>query len=350
VTQGEQPALLWKSLMAAGAHINFGIPTFKWVNEAKGKAAVFCVIIGFSEEKTDNDLNQYLLKAPVIFIESRQHPLCDVPEIGIGNQPIDGGNYLFTESEKTEFLLKEPQAAKWFRPWIGADEFINGYTRHCLFLRDCPINELRKMSKVMLLVESVQKYRLASVRKNTLKLANTPIRFQTENIPNSKYIIVPEVSSDKRTYIPIGFLSPDILASNLVKIIPNATLYHFGILTSIVHMAWVRAVCGRLGTGYRYSKDIVYNNFPLPDVTEKQELETAKVAHAILDVRKYFEPASLADLYDPLTMPPELLKAHQALDRAVMKLYEIPPDTAEPEIVAALMQRYQNLTANTTIF
>ncbi|MDR0671449.1 MAG: methylase, partial [Oscillospiraceae bacterium] len=342
ISQGEQPAILWKPLLASGVHINFGIPTFKWSNEAKGKAAVHCVIVGFSRAQTDPNINPYLIQAPNVLIESRQRPLCDAPEIGIGNQPIDGGHYLFTEAEMNAFIAKEPKSAPYFRKWIGSDEFINGYFRYCLLLRDCPLNELRQMPECMKRVEAVRDFRLESKRASTLKLADTPLRFQGENIPASSYIVVPEVSSEKRRYIPIGFLPPEILASNLVKIIPNATLYHFGILTSNVHMAWVRAICGRLEMRYRYSKDIVYNNFPWPDATEDQKEHIGQLAQGILDARAKFAPASLADLYDPLTMPPELLKAHQNLDRAVMRLYGFTPGkTSEADCVAALMERYQ---------
>jgi len=344
ITQGEQVAFLWKPLMECGIYINFGIPTFKWSNDAKGKAAVHCVIVGFSYFKTSPNINPYLIEAPTVFIESRQHPICKVPEIGIGNKPIDGGNYLFTALEKDEFLKKEPQAIKWFRPWIGADEFINGYTRFCLLLKYCPPNELRKMPEAMKRIEAVRNYRLASKSDGTRKIANTPLRFHVENIPNTNYIVIPEVSSERRIYIPLGFVSPDVLSSNLVKIMPNATLYHFGILTSNVHNAWMRAICGRLKSDYRYSKDIVYNNFPWPDTPDEQKVIIEKLAQSILDARALFPESSLADLYDPLTMPPELLKAHQNLDRTVVKLYGFAnKDTTETEIVAALMERYQNI-------
>jgi hypothetical protein len=342
VAQGEQPSILWKPLMDRGVYINFGIPTFKWSNEARGKAAVHCVIIGFSYIKTEQ-INQYLLNAPIVFIESRQHPLCSVPEIGIGNKPIDGGNFLFTKAEKDDFIRKEPESAKWFRSWIGSDEFINGYTRYCLWLGECPPNELRKMPEAMKRIEAVHQFRLESKSEPTRKLAERPTHFHVENMPTGNYVVIPEVSSERRVYIPIGFMSPETLCSNLVKIVPNATLYHFGILTSNVHMAWTRTVCGRLKSDYRYSKDIVYNNFPWPDVLDDQKAEIEKLAQDILDVRALFPQSSLADLYDPLTMPPKLLKAHQNLDRAVMKLYGFSPKVTEPEIVAALMKRYQRL-------
>ena len=343
ISQGEQVAILWKPLMEHGIHINFGIPTFKWSNEAKGKAAVHCVIVGFSYSKTEPNINPYLLEAPTVFIDSRSKPLCDVPEIGIGNKPIDGGHYLFTEDEKAEFLKKEPQAEKWFRQWIGADEFINGYKRYCLWLGDCPPNELRTMPEAMKRVDAVKNFRLESKSEGTRKIADKPRRFHVENMPKSNYIVIPEVSSERRRYIPIGFLPPDILSSNLVKIIPDATLYHFGILTSSVHMAWTRAVCGRLKSDYRYSKDIVYNNFPWPATSDAQKEEIGKLAQTVLDARSLFPDSSLADLYDPVSMPPELLNAHQGLDRAVMLMYGFRKEMAEAEIVGELMGLYRGM-------
>lgn len=361
ITQGEQVALLWKPLMERGIVINFAYRTFKWWNEAKGKAQVHCVIIGFSFMETNrkriyegkkksvaSNINPYLIDAPNVFIESRTTPLCGTPPIGMGNQPIDDGNYLFTKEEMKAFLKIEPQAKKWFRPWIGADEFINGYQRYCLWLGHCPPPELKKMREVMKRVHAVQKFRQESKRTSTKKLANFPTRFQTENIPSKSYIVIPEVSTERRNYIPMGFMKPRTLCSNLLRLMPNGTLYHFGILTSVVHMAWTRAVCGRLGTGYRYSKDIVYNNFPWVDAMDKQKATIEKLAQSVLDARAKFPDSSLADLYDPLTMPKELLKAHQALDRAVLKLYKFKQDMSESEIVAKLMEMYQKLTTTPT--
>jgi len=289
------------------------------------------------------NINPYLVDAPDVFIESRKAPLCDVPHIGIGNKPIDDGNYLFTETGKDKFLRIEPQAGKWFRPWIGSDEFINGYTRHCLWLGDCPPSELRDMPEAMKRVEAVRQFRLKSKSAPTRRLADTPRRFHVENMPETNYVIVPRVSSERRAYIPIGFLPPGVLTSDSAHIIPGATPYHFGVLTSCVHMAWVRAVCGRLGMSYRYSKDIVYNNFPWPDATEAQKAEIEKLAQAVLDARARYLDSSLADLYDPLAMPPELLWTHRALDATVMGLYGYKRDTPEPEVVADLMGRYQGL-------
>lgn len=358
IAQGEQVAILWKPFFDKGIHIHFAYRTFKWSNEAKGKAAVHCVIVGFGMQKqTDNfivnndtrhkaeNINGYLIDASNICIESRKKPLCAVPEIGIGNKPIDGGYYLFTEAEKNEFVKKEPLSEKYFRKWLGSEEFINGKVRYCLWLGDCPPSELKSMPECLKRVEAVKKYRLASKSAPTRKLADKPRRFHVENMPTSEYIVIPEVSSENRYYIPLGFLSPDILSSNLVKIIPNATLYHFGILTSSVHMAWTRAVAGRLKSDYRYSKDIVYNNFPWPEADGKQKATIEPLAQAVLDARALFPESSLADLYDPLTMPPELLKAHQKLDRAVMKLYGFKANMAEAEVVAKLFERYQRLVA-----
>ena len=356
ISQGEQVAILWEPLFSKGIHINFAYRTFKWSNEARGKAAVHCVIIGFGmqersekyifENDTRNNagnINAYLVDAPNVFIESRKKPLCAVPEIGIGNKPIDGGYYLFTEEEKNEFIKKEPLSEKYFRKWLGSEEFINGKERYCLWLGDCEPAELKKMPECLKRVDEVRKYRLASVSAPTRKLANTPRRFHVENMPDTDYIVIPEVSSENRYYIPIGFLSPDILSSNLVKIIPNASLYHFGILTSAVHNGWMRAVAGRLKSDYRYSKDIVYNNFPWPDVNDTQKAKIKTLAQAILDARAIYPNSSLADLYDPLTMPPELLKAHRALDVEVMKLYGFPADMTEAEVVAKLLELYQQL-------
>jgi len=356
ITQGEQVALLWKPLFEAhGIKIDFAYRTFQWTSAARGKAAVHCVIVGFSHgsaktKKTIFDgeveteaanINPYLFDAPNVFIESRSRPICDVPEIGIGNKPIDGGNYLFTEEEKNEFVKKEPQAEKWFRKWIGSDEFINRYFRYCLWLGDCPPDELRKMPESMKRIEAVRQFRLNSTSEGTRKLAESPRRFHVENMPKSNYIVIPKVSSEKRKYVPIGFLTPETLASDLVFLIPNATLYHFGILTSNVHMAWVRAVCGRLKSDYRYSKDIVYNNFVWPETTEAQKTAIEKLAQGVLEARALFPGSSLADLYDPLAMPPELLKAHRALDRAVMQAYGFSVrDMTEQSCVAELMKRY----------
>ena len=359
VSQGESVANLWKPLFESGVHIDFAHRTFRWDSEAKIKAHVHCVIIGFNcapnsaprvlytsdRSQIVHNINGYLLDAENVFVENRSKPLCNVPEIGIGNKPIDGGNYLFTKDEMDEFLQKEPAAKAYFKPWYGSQEFINRCPRYCLWLGDCPPNELRKMPECVKCVEAVRQLRLASKSAGTRKLADTPTRFHVENMPSGTYVVIPEVSSEKRKYVPMGFMTPNILCSNLVKIVPNATLYHFGVLTSNVHMAWMRAVCGRLKSDYRYSKDIVYNNFPWPTPTDEQKAKIEQTAQNILDARALYPDSSLADLYDETTMPPELRKAHQQNDKAVMRAYGFDiKTTTETSCVAELMRMYQHLT------
>ena len=349
---------MWKPLFEGGVHIDFAHRTFRWDSEAKMKAHVHCVIVGFSVAPNNKpkvifssdrpqvvqNINGYLLDADNIFVESRSKPICDIPEIGIGNKPIDGGNYLFTKEEMIDFLQKEPDAKKYFKPWYGSQEFINRCPRYCLWLGECAPNELRKMPECMKRVEAVRQFRLESKSAGTRKLAETPTRFHVENMPKSTYVVIPEVSSEKRKYVPMGFMTPDIFCSNLVKIVPNATLYHFGVLTSNVHMAWMRAVCGRLKSDYRYSKDIVYNNFPWPAPTDAQRAKIEQTAQAILDARALYPDSSLADLYDETTMPPELRKAHQENDKAVMRAYGFDiKTTTETSCVAELMRMYQKL-------
>ena len=357
ICQGEQVANLWQPLMADGLQINFAHRTFRWDSEATLKAHVHCVIVGFSyldnKERIiyDNDkaikvgyINGYLIDAPNVFIESRQHPLSDVPEIGIGNKPIDGGFYLFSKEERDEFIKTEPISIAYFRPFLGATEFLHNTPRYCLWLGDCSPAELRKMPHCLERIAAVREYRLSSNSAGTRKLADTPTRFHVENMPETTYILVPRHSSENRRYVPMGFLSPDILTSDAVQIIPDATLYHFGILESNVHMAWMRAVCGRLKSDYRYSKDVVYNNFPWPNPTDEQKAKIEETAQAILDARALYPDSSLADLYDELTMPPELRKAHQDNDRAVMRAYGFDVKTmTESLCVAELFKRFQEI-------
>ena len=291
------------------------------------------------------NINAYLLDAPNVFIESRTKPLCDVPKIGIGNKPIDGGNYLFTQEEKSEFMKQEPNAAQYFRPWYGAEEFIHQRPRYCLWLGDCTPAELMQMPHALKRVRAVRELRLNSKSEGTRKLADKPTRFHVENMPKGTYIIIPSTSSERREYIPMGFMPPTSIASNAVHLIPDATLYHFGILESNVHMAWMRAVCGRLKSDYRYSKDIVYNNFPWPEASEEQKARIEQTAQAILDARALYPDSSLADLYDELTMPTELRQAHQQNDRAVMQAYGFAVKSAftESKCVAELFHLYENL-------
>jgi len=259
ITQGEQVTLLWKPLMAKGVYINFGIRTFKWSNEAKGKAAVYCVIAGFSHNKTEPNINQYLLEAPSIFIESQSTPLCDVPQMDFGNMPNDAKGLLsnYSTDQKTEIVLAHPETEKWFKKLVGAEEFINNIDRWCLWLKGVSPSEITKSSFLKNVLTKIRDARAKSSREATKKLAETPYLFGEIRQPNAQYIIIPSVSSERRKYVPIGFLSPEVIVNNSVQIIPDASLYHFGVLTSSVHMAWMRAVCGRLKSDYRYSKDIV---------------------------------------------------------------------------------------------
>ena len=365
ITQGEQVGILWSELLRLGVKIHFAHRTFSWSNEARGKAAVHCVIIGFALHDTDGktiydyedikgeahalearNINPYLVDALDLVLFSRNLPLCNVPEIGIGNKPIDDGNYLFTPEEKAAFLKQEPKAKQWFRRWIGSDEFINNYERWCLWLGDCPPEELRQMPEAMKRVEAVRAFRMASKSAPTRKLADTPTRFHVENIPDKPYLVIPEVSSERRNYIPMSFMKPSTLASNLVKIVPHATLYHFGFLTSTMHMAWVRYVCGRLKSDYRYSAQIVYNNFPWPDKpTDKQREAIEKATQAVLDARAAHPGSSLADLYDPIAMPPDLRRAHQVLDKAVDAAYGKKSFSSDAERVALLFELYHKYTS-----
>jgi hypothetical protein len=388
ITQGEQVGILWRLLFQQyGIRIHFAHRTFRWSNEARGKAAVYVVIVGFAVlepehvqlfdyDNPDSEahlqsaahINPYLIDARDVFIESRQNAIATVPEIGIGNKPIDGGNYLFSIEERDNFIKEEPDAKKYFRKWIGSDEFINGYERWCLWIGDANPADLKKMPLVLERIEAVRKLREASPSKPTQKLASVPTRFHVENFSKTEYVVIPKVSSERRKYIPIGFLKPSVMASDLVFMIPDAKLYHFGVLTSQMHMAWVRTLCGRLKSDYRYSKDIVYNNFPWPEnPTDKQVKAIETAAQKVLDVRAEFmspppapprmrgggpegrggdKPgASLADLYDPLTMPPKLVKAHNELDKAVDLAYRPYPFPNDAKRMEWLFELYEKYTA-----
>ncbi|WP_242042871.1 DNA methyltransferase [Trichormus variabilis] len=366
ISQGEQVGILWNILFINyKIKIHFAHRTFKWSNEAKRNAAVYCVIIGFANfdisekrlfeyedinsephEIKAKNINPYLVNGTDTTIQRRQKPLSDVPEIGIGNKPIDGGNYLFTTPEKDEFIKIEPKSAKWFRKWLGSDEFINNRERWCLWLGECPPNELRQMPHALKRVEAVKQVRLSSKSLPTQKLASTPTRFHVQNMPQTDYLLVPSVSSENRKYIPIGFINKEVITSNLCLIISKATFYHFGILTSEMHMTWVKYVCGRLKSDYRYSKDIVYNNYPFPEnVNDKQKQKVETAAQAVLEIREKYLDSSLADLYDPLTMPPDLVKAHQILDKAVDLCYRPQPFVNELNRIEFLFSLYEALNA-----
>ena len=366
ITQGEQVGALWSVLLSSyKVRIHFAHQTFKWSNDAKGVAAVYCVIIGFGAtdpsaktiyeyetvrsapfERAASNINPYLVDAPDTVVRSSQTPICpNVPAIGIGNKPIDGGHYLFTTAEKDAFISSEPDSAKYFRRWIGADEFLNGYERWCLWLGDVAPSTLRSMPHVMARIDKVRQTRLASKSAPTRKLADTPTRFHVENIPSASYLVIPKVSSERRHYIPIGYEEPSTLSSDLLFIVGDVTYYHFGVLSSLMHMSWVRYTCGRLKSDYRYSKDIVYNNFPWPEnVSDKSKSQVELCAKQVLTVRSHYPESTLADMYDPLSMPHALLKAHQELDRAVDRLYSSKPFTSESTRIAFLFELYEKYT------
>ena len=357
ICQGELVPLLWKPLFEEyDIHIDFAYRTFRWNSESTQKASVHCVIVAFSQSKETRkkiifstlgvkeevkNINAYLLGGTNVFVESRNKPMCDVPPIRKGNQPTDGGNLIIEGNQLEEFLEKEPLAKPYIKKLVGAKEYINNIPRYCLWLKGTSPNILRQMPLVLERIKRVREMRLASPDAATRKLADTPSVFRETNNPDT-FIIVPSVSSENRRYIPLGFLNGDTIPTNLVLIIPNATIYHFGVLTSNVHMAWMRAVCGRLEMRYRYSKEIVYNCFPWPSPTDAQRKKIETTAQAILDARALYPESSLADLYDEVTMPPELRKAHQMNDKAVMEAYgfKVGKDFTESDCVARLMEMY----------
>lgn len=358
ITQGEQVASVWKPLYERfGVHIDFAHRTFRWDSEASLKAHVHCVIVGFSEAANDaqrviydegsvmevDNINFYLFAAPDIFIESNKVPLCNVPKMMTGNRPADGGALIIEAADYDDFIANEPNAKKYIKRLIGAQEFINNKMRYCLWLVEVSPAELRKMPEVMKRVAICKENRLNSPDAGRRKLADTPTIFRETNNPDTA-IIIPEVSSERRKYIPIGFENADTICTNKIQLIPNGELYHFGIVTSNVHMAWMRAVCGRLKSDYDYSMKIVYNNFPWPSPTPAQKERIEKTAQAILDARALYPDSSLADLYDELTMPVELRKAHRANDKAVMEAYGFWGRlNSEAACVAELMKIYQKL-------
>ncbi len=365
ITQGEQVAAIWKPLMEQyGIQIDFAYRTFRWDSEADIKAHVHCVIIGFSLKDTigipkgyekriylsDNqiitakNINGYLMDAPNVFIEKRTNPLCDVPPFVRGCQPTDDGNFILTEEEKNELLRKEPQAELFIRPFMMGKDFINRKPRYCLWLVGANPALLRRCPMVIERIEKVRAFRLKSTKAATRQKADTPTLFDEIREPQSNYIALPKVSSENRRYIPMDYLTPDIIPGDKLFCMQGASLYHFGVMMSNVHMAWMRATCGRLEMRYSYSNTIVYNNFPWCQPTDEQKAKIEQTAQAILDARAKYPDCSLADLYDEVTMPPELRKAHQDNDRAVMAAYGFSPKMTESECVAELFKMYQELT------
>lgn len=360
ITQGEQVAPLWNGLFNNyHIHLDFAYRTFIWDSEANEKAHVHCVIIGFSvnhhgekhlyengECIVCKNISPYLIDAPDIFIQSRSTPISKVPSMILGNKPADGGNLILTGQEKEEIIKREPALASYIHPYMGAVEYINKRERYCLWLKDIKPNILRNSRELMRRIEAVKEMRLSSTAAPTRAKAETPHLFFFISQPTTNYLLVPSTSSQRRRYVPIGFLTPDIIASNSATIVPNASLYHFGVLISNVHMSWLRTVGGRLKSDYRYSNSVVYNTFPWPDPTESQRKKIEETAQAILDARSLYADSSLADLYDPLTMPPELRKAHSNNDRAVMAAYGFSIKMTEAECVSELMNLYEALIRN----
>jgi len=365
ISQGEQVSILWSELFNKfHTKIHFAHRTFKWSNEARGNAAVHVVIIGFSNfdinEKMifeyDNiskepheirakNINPYLTEGKDIFIESRGKPIHSYPEMIKGSQPTDGGNLLLEQNQYEELIFKEPNAKKWIKPFVGSQEFINGQYRYCLWLKGIMPNELRSMPLVIERIEKVKESRLKSPTPSVREFSKFPHLFTQDRQPSTNYLVIPEVSSINRNYIPIGFLSPEIICSNKLQIISNASLWMFGVLQSNMHMTWTRYICGRMKSDFSYSPQ-VYHNFPWPEnLTDKQKEVVEKAAQQVLDARLQFPKSSLADLYDPNTMPPALVKAHQQLDKAVDLCYRPQPFINETKRIEFLFELYDNYTA-----
>ena len=361
ITQGEQVPILWKSLIDDGVHIDFAHRTFRWDSEAKIKAHVHCVIVGFSiapltkskqlftSERVTfvENINPYLVDGPTVLIDSRKRTLCDVPNVVFGSMPNDGGHLSdYSAEEKNAIVAEHPEAADMFKRFLGATEFLHNKERWCLWLKGISPAQLRKAPKILEAVSAVKEMRENSNREATRKLAQTPALFGEIRQPETEYIIIPRHSSQNRRYIPIGFVSPEIICGDANLLMPDASLFHFGVMLSNVHNAWMRTVCGRIKSDYRYSVNVVYNNFPWPTPTDAQKAKIEQTAQAILDARALYPDASLADLYDEAVMPPELRKAHQQNDKAVMQAYGFDiKTTTEASCVAELMKLYQQLTA-----
>lgn len=368
ICQGEQTGILWSILFKKyNVKIHFAHQTFKWSNEAKGLAGVYCIIIGFGTEDVNDkylfeyrdikgepiktkvkNINPYLLEAKDIVITNRTKPICNVPPMMYGSKIVDDGHLLMTDEEKKEFLKAEPNAKKFVKPILSGDEFINGKKRWCLWLKDALPNEIKALPKVMERVKKVKEFRLLSKKQQTINSASTPTLFAEIRQPTSNFLLIPRTSSENRAYIPFGFFSKNFIVSDSCTALPNATLYTFGILTSHMHMTWVRYTCGRLESRFRYSNTIVYNNFPFPlEPTPKKKKEVEDCAQNVIDIREeYFSKgSSLADLYDPNTMPSDLIKAHEAVNKAVDKCYRDAPFTTEPKRMEYLFNLYEDYTA-----
>lgn len=360
ISQGGQVLSIWKPLKDKyNIHIDFAYKTFIWNSEANLKAKVHCIITGFSSfenkkekilydgdnHKIVEQINFYLNEGPIVFIEPSSKPLKDVPEMFRGDDPVDGGYLILTEEEKETLTKEEPIVKKYIRPYMMGKDFIDRKPRYCIWLVNADISEIRKCKSIIDRIEKVKEFRLQSKSSSTVKLAETPMLFMRRKEYNNGYVAIPKVSSQRRKYIPIDYLDGNIIPGDKLFVVESSTLYFFGILNSNVHMAWTRAICGRLKSDYSYSNTIVYNNFPWPNPKDKQKENINKTAQGILDARALYPKASLADLYDELTMPPELRKAHQQNDIAVMEAYGFDwHKMTESDCVAELMKMYQEMT------
>lgn len=365
ITQGQQVGALWPYLLSHGFQFKFAHRTFKWTNEARGKAAVYVIIIGFSCQPCSpmhlfhyedlageplqveaSQISPYLVDMDPVIIDERTHPLCDVPPMVNGSKPTDGGHLIFTAAEKDEFLARWPEAAPFIRPLMGSEEFLNGWQRYCLWLHGVSPHEYRAIRGVMERIEAVRSFRAASEKEATRRDASRPAVFAEIRQSPWPYAVIPRVSSETRFYAPCGYVEPDVIVTDSVTQLPNGSPWHFGVIQSHMHMAWMRQVCGRLEGRYRYSNKIVYNNFPWPDAPAALQQRVEEAARAVLAAREPFlaQGCSLADLYDPNTMPPDLLKAHQALDKAVDACYGRKTFASELDRVRFLFERYVQLT------
>ncbi len=374
IAQGEQVGVLWSEMYRLGMHIQFAHRTFRWSNEARGNAAVHCVIVGFGsddagkkrlfeyahgsdepQEILADRVNPYLVDAPEVLLDRRSAPLCDAPQMVFGSKAVDFGFFMLDEQERGSLIASEPAAQRWIKPCLGGEDFLNGGTSWCLWLKGIQPQDLRAMPLVAARVEAVRSARKASKKAPTRQLADFPTVFGEDRQPSQVYLVVPKVSSERRTYVPLGFLGPEYITTPTVLVIPGATIPQFGVVQSLMHMAWMRYTCGRMKSDYQYSNTIVYNNFPWPEpLDDKARSAIEAAAQAVLDARAAFPDSTLADLYDPLSMPPALVKAHQQLDRAVDAAYtavekaagrKAPKLGTDAERVAFLFERYQALTS-----
>jgi hypothetical protein len=367
IVQGEQTGILWGQMINKyHIKIHFAHRTFKWSNEAKGNAAVYCVIIGFANFDSANkiifdykdiqgeaheirakNINPYLIDAKDLFISKRRKPICKVPEISFGSMPNDGGNFLFTDQEKNEFVKQEPKSEIFFKPLISAHEFLNGHKRWCLWLKDANPTELKSLKLVIDRIEKVRKLREESPRQATKKLAAFPTLFGEDRQPKSEYILIPRHSSENRKYIPIGLFNENFIVSDSCLFIEGAQLYHFGILTSNIHMVWLKHICGRIKSDFRYSNELVYNNFPFPENPNQKQVKAIEIAaQKVLDARLQFPGSSLADLYNTSAMPPILIKSHNELDKAVDMAYNSKIFTSEAKKMEFLFMLYEKYTTD----